>query len=434
MSDDHHATESEREIDQLVAAHLDDALNAESAGRLHDLLRADVQARRLLLAASCQASALPRIALESGLARAAPAPRRRRLFGVRVASAASWLAVASLLLAPLWWWLAPTAARTVRIDGAAGLMIERAGQQRDGTNPWLRAGDRITATGGPARLSWTTEGTSIELASGAQALIQTLGASKRLRLERGALHAVVAPQPAGGGLTVITPFGVVDVIGTRFSVQVSDHVSTVAVEHGSVRVSAAVAKASGSAGIAPVTLAAGYAVTLDGTTVSAPGPISDLPPSTAITQTTFTGRMRLSAVDYHTDGGWEGDLVDGTIRGRPVANSAVTRITTPLGRPDGYARFGQDLRCTLRLSVDRPTTLAVLLVCDHPDGGSAWVGNLQSERRIQAGEQELTIAAADLRQVLGGATPPTGSRVVAAAVMSWSGAADLRLQWIEFSR
>lgn len=429
MSDDHHATESEREIDQLVTAHLDNALDAESALRLHDLLRADVQARRLLLAASCQASALPRIALESGLARAAPAPRRRRPFGVRTASAASWLAAASLLLMAMWWWLAPTVVRALRIDGAAGLTIERAGQQRDGTNPWLRAGDRITATGGPARLSWTTEGTSIELASGAQALIETLGASKRLRLERGALSAVVAPQSATGGLTVATPFGSVDVVGTRFSVQVMERTSTVAVEHGSVRVSA-----SRAGGMAPVTITAGYAVTTDGATVSVPGPISSLPSPSVLANTAAAGHLRLGAEDFRPSAGWEGDLIDGTIRGRPVASSAVTRITTPLGRPDGYSRFDQDLRCTLRLSVDRPTTLAVLLVCDHPDGGSAWVGNLQSERHIPAGEQELTITAADLRQVTAGTPPPAGSRVVAVAVMCWVPAADLRLHWIELSR
>jgi hypothetical protein len=239
---------------------------------------------------------------------------------------------------------------------------------------------------------------------------------------------VVAPQSASGGLTVSTPFGSVEVVGTRFSVQVSDHASTVAVEHGSVRVSA-----SRTDGKPPVTIAAGYAVTTDGATVSPPGPISDLPASTAMAQASFAGRLRLSAADFRAAAGWEGDLIDGTIRGRPVANSAVTRITTPLGRPDGYARFDQDLRCTLRISVDRPTTLAVLLVCDHPDGGSAWVGNLQHERRIPAGEQELTITAADLRLVTAGAPPPAGSRVVAAAVMCWVSAADLRLQWIEFS-
>jgi hypothetical protein len=59
--------------------------------------------------------------------------------------------------------------------------------------------------------------------------------------------------------------------------------------------------------------------------------------------------------------------------------------------------------------IDRPTTLAVLLVCDHPDGGSAWVGNLQSERRIQAGEQELQAQPQPRRQV-GVIIPPAQCR------------------------
>lgn len=420
------------DLGQLLAAHLDDTLDAESASRLHERLRSDEHARRLLLAASCQASALPRIALESGLARAPVAPSSLPA----PAASRSWrwsLPVAAALLLiglALPWVIQAPVSGDVRVDGAVGLTVERAGKRLGAADPWVQAGDRIVAAGGPARLSWTTEGTSIELTTGTQVVVEVLGASKRLRLDHGALRAVVAPQPTGGGLGVITAFGAVDVVGTRFSVQVHDHASTVAVEHGAVRVSAA----AGSATASSLMLAAGYAVTTDGVVISTPGPISDLPSVAPGPGAPSAGRLRLSAADFRPDAGWEGDLVDGAIRARPVASSAVTRITTPLGRPDGYARFGQDLRCTLRLSVDRPTTLAVLLVCDHPDGGSAWVGNLQSERRIQAGEQELTIAAADLRQVLGGAIPPTGSRVVAAAVMSWSGAADLRLHWIEFSR
>ena len=345
-------------------------------------------------------------------------------------------AAAALLMIGLalsWWTMTPAPA-DVRVDGAAGLTIERAGTRHLGaSDPWVRAGDRIVVDGGTARLSWTTEGTSIELASGAQMVVEVLGARKRLRLDGGALRAVVAPQAASGGLTVVTAFGSVDVVGTRFSVQVHDHRSTVAVEHGSVRVSAS---ASATAAGAPaVTLAAGYAVTTDGTAISAPGPISDLPSLALSPSASSTERTRLSAENFRPDAGWEGDLIDGAIRSRLVANTtSVTRITTPLGRPDGYARFGQDLRCTMRISVDRPTTLAVLLVCDHPDGGSAWSGNLQHERAIPAGEQEITVSAADFRLVTAGDSPPAGSRIVAAALMSWSPAAELRLHWIEFSR
>ena len=424
---------SDVDLDRLVAAHLDDALDADSASRLHELLRSDEQARRLLLAASCHASALPRIALESGLARApvAPASVRRRSWRWLMPAAAAVLVIG---LALSWLTMSPVTG-DVRVDGAAGLTIERAGTRHLGaSDPWVQVGDRILADGGPARLSWTTEGTSIELASGAQVVVEALGARKRLRLDGGALRAVVAPQAASGGLTVVTSFGSVDVVGTRFSVQVHDHGSTVAVEHGSVRVSAS-ANAANAAGAPTVTLAAGYAVTTDGTAISAPGPISDMSSLALRPGASSTERTRLSAAHFRPDAGWEGDLIDGAIRSRLVANTtSVTRITTPLARPDGYARFRQDLRCTMRISVDQPTTLAVLLVCDHPDGGSAWTGNLQHERAIPAGEQEITVSAADFRLVTAGASPPAGSRIVAAALMSWSPATELRLHWIEFSR
>jgi hypothetical protein len=418
----------EHEIDQLVAAHLDDALDTESATRLHACLRDDVAARRLLLSAAIHASTLPRLALEVGLSRPpviAGAILRRRW----------WLPLASVLAASVlivlsWWSMPrmPTVPGGVRVDGAAGLSIERAGQQHTASvDPWLRPGDRIAAVGGPARLSWTEEGTSIELVTGTQVMIDALGSSKRLRLDHGAVNAEVAPQAPDGGLSVITPFGSVEVVGTRFRVQVQERTSTVAVEHGSVRVTTI-------AGTPPVLLAAGYQVTLDGTTMSLPGPLADLPSLVLIPTAPPRERVRLNAVDFRPDAGWEGDLVDGTIRARLVSGTYVRRITTPLQRPAGYLTLVDDFRCTLRVTVDQETTLAVLLVCDHPDGGQVWVGNLQSERRIPAGAQELTITRADLRLVTAGAAPAIGSRVVAVAVMCWMPTADLRLHWLELSR
>lgn len=412
------------DLGRLIAAHLDDALDAPEAERLHRRLRADPAARQELLAASCQAAALPRLALEAGLARAqAAAPRARSWLRTALAAAAL------LMLGVLAWWMAaPAPTGGVRAEGA-GLVLERAGQRlAPGQAP--RAGDLVLAEGGAARLSWADESTVIELAGGARLRVEALGAQKRLRLEQGALRAEVAPQGAGGGLAVGTPFGAVEVVGTRFSVAVGARASTVAVEHGAVRVSAA-------AGQPPVTLTAGFSATLDGATVSAPGPLADLPPPPSAPQaapTVPTTRVRLGVEGFRSDAGWEGDLVDGAIRGRHLPESRVMRVTTPVRRPAGHIALDDALRCTLRLGVDQPTTLALLLVCDQPSGGDVWLGNLQGERRIAAGEQEVVFTRADLRLVTAGSQPPPGSRVVAAAVMCWGPAADLRLRWLEFSR
>lgn len=120
------------------------------------------------------------------------------------------------------------------------------------------------------------------------------------------------------------------------------------------------------------------------------------------------------------------------MHGLPIADGRVTRLTTPARRPGGYVRLGDNLRCTVRLTVDRPTTLALLLVCDQPGGEAMWVGNLQAERAIPAGTHEIVLTSADLRLATG-ASPAVGSRVIAASVMCWGAAADLRLEWLAFS-
>lgn len=414
-------SEHDDDLGRLIAAHLDDALDAAGAARLHQRLRADPAARQELLAASCQAAALPRLALETGLARAPMAVPRARPWRLPAVAAA-----ALLMLGALAWWLAERSPTDgVRADGS-GLTVERAGKRLP-PGQALRAGDLLLAEGGAARLAWDGEATAIELAGGSRLRVETLGPHKRLRLEQGALRAEVAPQPTGGDLAIATPFGAVEVVGTRFSVAVGVRASTVAVEHGTVRVSAA-------AGQTPVTLAAGFSATLDGATVSTPGPLANLPPPPSALEAApspSTTRVRLGADGFRPDAGWEGDLIDGAIRGRPLVDSRVVRVTTPVRRPAGHIVLDDGLRCTLHLTVDQPTTLALLLVCDQPSGGDVWLGNLQGERRIAAGEQEVVFSRADLRQVTTGTPPPPGSRVVAAAVMSWGPPADLRLSWIE---
>nr|MBA3937107.1 hypothetical protein [Planctomycetota bacterium] len=144
--------------------------------------------------------------------------------------------------------------------------------------------------------------------------------------------------------------------------------------------------------------------------------------------------VHIGATDWHDGAGWEGDLVDGAIRARLQPDNRVTRIILPLRRPDGYLRFAHGLRCTLRVHVDQATTCALLLVCDRADGGD-WLGNLQGERLLAAGDQELVLGSDDLRPVAGTGLPmPPGSRIVGIAVMAWGPAADLRLRDVELRR
>jgi ferric-dicitrate binding protein FerR (iron transport regulator) len=417
--DDH----TDRDLDLLVAGHLDDALDAASARRLHERLRTDEAARRLLLAAATQASVLPRTALEAGLAGVKTSVQKpRRSVGRRW-----WSAVAALLvLGVCVWWLSYTAESDALLAASGDLRVVRADRQATAM-PWVQVGDRVEVGANGARLDWTNEGTGIDLQAGATLEIEQLGTTKRLRLRQGELTAEVAPQGAGG-LTVTTPFGEIVVIGTRFRVAVDGVAATVAVEHGAVRV-------RGLNAATPVTVDAGYAVRLTqagGSVV--PAPLARLPSTPGASVPSTSTVVRLGIETFGKGEGWEGDLVDGAIRGRPVVGSPVTRVTTPAQRPAGIVPFGENLQLTVDLTVDQPTTLAVLLVCDHPAGGSRWLANIQAEQRISAGAQQVTFTATDFRLTTSGPFPPAGSRIVAAAVMTWQPAADLRLRTLTFTR
>jgi ferric-dicitrate binding protein FerR (iron transport regulator) len=402
------------DLDRLIAAHLDDALAAADATRLQERLRHDADARRLLLAAATQASALPRLGLEVALPRfqLAAAPRRRWWLPVAAAAA--------LMIGVVAWWSSATAV-AVRVTGG---VVERAGVSQPAGSA-LRRGDRFVSGAAPAVLSWPDEDTRLDLAAGSRLQIEELGLRKVVRLDQGGLEAAVAPQPAAGGLVIVTPHGRVEVVGTRFSVQVQEHGSTVAVTHGRVRLSP-------SSGGTPVMIEAGYAAELTPGAISTPGPAMVLPPVAAAKPlpTATAPSIRITAADFTA--GSEGRVAGGVVHGVPIADGRVTRLTTPSRPSDGYARLGEHLRCTLRLSVDQPTTLAVLLVCDHPEGQAIWAGNLQAERVIPAGTHEIVLTRADLRPTTG-AVPAVGSRVVAVAVMCWGAAADLGLEWLAFS-
>lgn len=404
------------DFDRLLAAHLDDTLDVAETVRFHERLRNDAEARRLLLAASMQASALPRLGLEES------AIRRPVSTSVSASPRGWWLplATAAALLVGVLAWRSSSSGPEVRV---AGGRIERAGvAQPAGTT--LHTGDRLVGGTAATVLSWPGEDTRLDLTAGSSLSVEELGVRKVVRLEQGGLEAVVAPQPADGGLTIVTPHGRVEVVGTRFAVQVQERGSRVAVTHGRVRVSPA-------SGGPAVMVEAGYAADLTPGAISSPGPAMVLPPvaSAPSPVVSTASTIRITAADFTA--GSEGRVAGGVVHGVPIADGRVTRLTTPARRPSGYARLGDHLRCTVRLSVDRPTTLALLLVCDQPDGEAMWVGNLQAERVIPAGTHEIVLTRADLRLATG-ASPEVGSRVIAASVMCWGAAADLRLEWLAF--
>ncbi|MBA3939505.1 MAG: FecR domain-containing protein, partial [Planctomycetes bacterium] len=246
----------EDDLERLIAAHLDDALAPDEAARLHARLRMDGEARRLLIAAARQAATLPRLALEHDARAAVPPPAHPpepEAAPVRPRAPWRWPAAAAVFIATVGIGMLIRTAPPpfdLRVDGLAQIAHHAADSSG---GPWLHAGDRITTTTGPATLSWTHEGTRLELGPDSSLSVEVASGAKRVRLERGALQAEVAHQPADGGVTIVTPFGRVEVVGTRFAVQIQEHGSTVSVERGAVRLVAA------AAGQPAVLLESGYA-------------------------------------------------------------------------------------------------------------------------------------------------------------------------------
>ncbi len=426
------------DFDRLLAAHLDDTLDSTETARFHECLRSDAQARQLLLAASTQASALPRLGLEAAVRRRVPSSRAWWWLPGTAAAAAA------LLITVVGWWSTTSIVTEVRLAGGSAL-VERGGAVL-ATPGDVRAGDRLHTGMAPVALMWPGGDTRIDLAGDSRLQVEELGLYKVLRLDHGGLEAAVASQPTDGGLTIVTPHGRVEVVGTRFSVQVQEYASRVAVTHGRVRMHPL-------SGGSPVMIDAGYAADLTPTSISSPGPAMILPPAAVVPTPdnpvaigAVSSTVRITAADFTADAEGEvingvprsvpstdgGFVVAGIVRGVPIADGRVTRLITPSRRPNGYARLSDNLRCTVRLTVDRPTTLAVLLVCDQPGGEAMWTGNLQAERAIPVGTHEITFGRSDLRLATG-AQPVVGSRVVAAAVMCWGAAADLQLEWLAFS-
>lgn len=393
------------DFDRLLVGHLDGTLDVADTGRLHARLRTDGDARRLLLAAATQASALPRLGLESSARALRPVTMRPRRW---------WWAAAAVLLLATGWWLSLVLVE--KRETPTGVVVEHDGR------PYVPVIDDGKVRSGvrPLIVRWLEEDTRIELAPFSRLRFEELGARKRLVLEAGALRASVAAQPADGGLQVTTPHGRIEVVGTSFTVEVQERVSHIVVMQGVVRV------APGEA-LATVPLSAGYEAKMTPTQVSAPGPVAEWPMPMPLA-TKPPGPLRTTRLTVGDFIGGEGELVNGEVRA--VWAGGVRRLTTPIRRPDGYVSVVERLRVKVRVTVDQPTTLALLLVCDQPSGGARWVGNLQAERHIPAGTHELTFTRADLRPATD-TVAPGGSRVVALAVMCWGLPADLRLEWID---
>jgi hypothetical protein len=160
---------------------------------------------------------------------------------------ARWAAAAAvLLLAVGWWALRPATPAAVLIsqDGRPpeGVVVTRAGRAVPPAKSRLIApGDTIEVApdSPPAKLGFDAARTTLVLQPGSTLRILSLVPQKHFTLDRGALKAEVAPQPAGRPMLVQTPFADAVVVGTAFSLSARANQTGLTVEHGVVKLTQA---------------------------------------------------------------------------------------------------------------------------------------------------------------------------------------------------
>jgi hypothetical protein len=210
----------EREqMEDLVAAYLDQDLGAEEAEDLHRELRGNPEARRYLLLASHTDIAL----YDLGRARHVAAPKRR-----------SWLkpAIAACVLVGVALFLTTNRPSPLaRIQTASGGVIVGAAEVAPGSS--LSAGDRVRVlSGGSVRIDGP-DGTVLEAGSDTTL---TFSSATELDLEKGTLTATVSKRNAGAPPLVFrTPESEVRVLGTIFTLAVTPGRTRLDVREGRVR-------------------------------------------------------------------------------------------------------------------------------------------------------------------------------------------------------
>lgn len=242
------------DLDRRIEAYLDGSLGAEDAVELARLVRAGGRSeisRKVAFAGllvqsldptdgqAIARSVLARIDAEdsaSGMVRAVQrgiAPRRRRRRTARPLRFAWLTAVAALLALGLLWWLGPSASGDGRIASiASGSARIGTADTAAGPGSALRLGDVVRFTG-PATVRWK-DGSEIAM-DGGGITMQPPGPGRGLRLDAGALEAVIAAQPTDAPFAIATATARIEVVGTRFRLEASGVGTRCDLHDGSVR-------------------------------------------------------------------------------------------------------------------------------------------------------------------------------------------------------
>lgn len=379
-----------RRLEELAGRHLDGRLDAAETAELSALLAAEPEARRTFARSIAYDTALPRAL-----------PRRRAAIPLWPLLAAA----AALVIGAGLWWLLPGGPDGPRIAPGGDAVVVRAGAElAPAAAGALRRGDEVRCGSGGAAIVWSSEASRLELSGGARLALAEPGPRKDLELRSGDLVMDAAPQGAGG-LVVRAGAMAVTVVGTRFRVASANGGGTVAVEHGTVSVSAGGLRRAVGAGQVAVAGAAGRLW------------VSPAGDQSAARMLSGGARIDAAAWQAVAGRGWTG-----TLRGDDLAaqvEATAERVENP-ERREGYALLTPDLAIQADVTLAHPGTLAVFVICRLPDGHD-WLGNYTVQQVVPAGRFQRTWTLADLRVEKGAPLADAlGGRIVKITVCGWN--------------
>jgi ferric-dicitrate binding protein FerR (iron transport regulator) len=223
------------------------------AGLLGAALAERQPAQTAALARTAAANSISRARRQVGAARRRSTRRRWLAMAMTVGALAAATAVMVVVAARGRTEPAPAIALIEGPDGGdrGGATLERDGQSLTVVNGLaVRRGDVVRAGSVDLPMRFVGEDTSIAIGRAGEALIEGDGSRKRISLRHGELVASVAHQARDAGLSVVTAQAVVDVVGTKFTVEADSHQTRLSVREGSVRFTrtdgASIAVAAGS--------------------------------------------------------------------------------------------------------------------------------------------------------------------------------------------
>lgn len=137
----------------------------------------------------------------------------------------AWLLGASLVFG-CWMFLVQTKTEPLaRVEsGTRNLSVRRGGKPvlTPASGLVVNSGDLIQTSGsGRATVAYLSEPTRIEMQAGTRLRLEQTNSMKRLELTQGTITAVVAPQPRGRPMLVVTPHAEAIVMGTEFFLAVT---------------------------------------------------------------------------------------------------------------------------------------------------------------------------------------------------------------------